>query len=159
MFKSKKEMIREMMVDGEMFEHKPTGYICKFDPECINDQSHLTSYSPFVCRPKVSTSAEGDSWRPMDSLWSKYAEITKAPKVLNDISHLPDLEIDTKVQVRERPGDDFDTRYFKEFDENGSMWCFLDGRTSQTSKDDDVLLWKFWKLDDEPNKPSITSKV
>ena len=57
----------------------------------------------------------------------------------------PALKVDTRVVVWSGDGCEKYKRYFKEFDENGVIICFLNGKTSWTSNGigED---WSHWEL-------------
>lgn len=57
---------------------------------------------------------------------------------------LPQLEVDTKVLVRNSTSDRWEKKYFSNFDEDGNMCCFYDGSTSWSGKG--TSNWKYWKL-------------
>ncbi len=123
MFKSKKELAIAL-ASGKMFKESG-GWICKFDPD-------LTQ--PFVC---IKADTE---WKPMVAVWDRYAEMVE----VKPADTLPALLINTRVNVRQGPTYDFEPRYFKEFDSDGKMLCFIDGKTSFTSTDGGTITWELW---------------
>jgi len=62
----------------------------------------------------------------------------------------PDLDIDTKVLVKEFAENEWQKRYFAGWTDDGKMKCWSDGRTSWTATDEtDYFIWNYWKLQDE----------
>ncbi len=140
MFKNTAEMINAMVVEGRVFEYIDEdygyNYVCKFDPECLKGKD---PYSPFVCIPKVSNTAESEDWIPMNRTWVKYATMREL------FSDLPDLEVDAKVLVREQKGTPWRKAHFKRFAEDRRMVCYRDGLTSYTANKFEEP-WNYWKV-------------
>ena len=60
---------------------------------------------------------------------------------------LPDLEIDTKVLVRNKKETGWYKRHFAGWTEDGRIKCWSHGATSWT--DNDYSVWDEWKLPEE----------
>jgi len=57
---------------------------------------------------------------------------------------LPDLKVDTKVIVWDTEGEPKKRRYFKEFNKDGGITCFVKGATSWATSN--TVEWKYWEL-------------
>ena len=57
---------------------------------------------------------------------------------------LPDLEVDTRVLVWTKKGGKKIKRYFKRFNEDGAIECFMNGATSWTSNG--AFIYECWEL-------------
>lgn len=61
-----------------------------------------------------------------------------------------DVPVDTKVLIRDSVEFDWTPRHFSEY-KDGKVYCFIDGRTSFTSKSN-TMFWKYCKLFKEETK-------
>ena len=57
---------------------------------------------------------------------------------------LPNLKVDTKVIVWDTEGEPKKRRYFKEFNKDGKITCFVKGATSWATSN--TVEWKYWEL-------------
>jgi len=92
---------------------------------------------------RVGFTIDGKRWKLSKNptlFWDKIEfEIPKRP--------LPNLEVDTKVIVWDFEGDLKKRRYFKEFNKDGKITCFISGATSLTANG--TIKWKYWELAEE----------
>ncbi len=128
------EMSQSMM-NGIVLDNG-NGWICKFDPDCLSTSD--SDYSPFVC-------CEFDSdWEPITDLWGQFYDMTEAVKLRFD------LEVDTKVFVKQSADKAWNPNYFKCFKGYSSMECFKGGQTSFSLRDkyddDNSRTWRYWKI-------------
>ncbi len=119
MFKSEKDVAYSMGC-GRIYRVDKT--ICKYDPECLRGES---PYSPFICN------TNNTKWRPMSSLWEKYADMVELFK------DRPDLEIGTKVLVKPEGEDKWVERRFKRWLPDATISCIDDTINS---------LWWYWEV-------------
>lgn len=59
---------------------------------------------------------------------------------------LPKLAVGAKVRVRDNDGAVWKKRYFSHFDDEGGIYCFLDGGTEWSMGHDIKTHWKFYEV-------------
>ncbi len=140
MFKNEGEYA-DAMRNGRVFNNG--GWICKFDQDVLRDSK---AYSPFVCMTGDINEECNNRWVPMDNTWKVNDEIFEIFK------DNPELEVDTKVFVKDSGQNFWFKRHFKEW--NGSkIVCFGQGDTSFTESDPtDTGSWDLWKIAEGKHK-------
>ncbi len=134
MFKSEGEYA-DAMRNGRVFNNG--GWICKFDPDVLRDSG---AYSPFVCATGDINEEYKNRWVAMDNTWRVN------DKIFEVFKNNPELEVDTKVFVKEVKKNDWLPRHFMKWDNNGDMVCFSNGDTSFTETNENGTSWKCWKV-------------
>ena len=59
---------------------------------------------------------------------------------------LPKLEVDTKVLVWDKEGEEKERRYFSHFEKNGKIATFAAGGTSWSRENKPLIVWQYWEL-------------
>ncbi len=137
MFRSE-ERFGLAMMKGRVFNNG--GWICKFDPKVLLGGK---IYSPFVC-----TNEDAIDWEPMNATWRHRKGMFEVFGEVDGMKteRLPELEVDTKVFVKEIKSNNWVPRHFMEWGYRGRVLCYANGDTSFSETDKDGTDWKFWKI-------------
>ena len=145
-------MLVEMSVHGEKELHYVT--LCKEGMVLVNKEGYYSNLKSFNDDLSRKTSDEIKITKIYDL--SEYASMslefsTENRELLWSIEDKIDwdeVEVDTKVLVRDRPYNEWLKRYFAKY-ENGKVYVFDDGRTSWSSRG--ITHWEETKLWEDNN--------
>ncbi len=121
-----KEGIQALM-DGRRFKDKKGNIYLWSDDNLYK--------SPF----RVNVKDRVDMRPGLHNFWDVLDELV-------EIFDNPDLAVDTRVLVTNERNCTLQPRYFQEWDEQGNMICYSNGRTSFSSFTYDTSKWLFWEV-------------
>ena len=151
---SKKDIKPGMLVELSVYGKKELRYVtlCKEGMVLVNKEGYYSNLKSFNDDLSRKTSDEIKITKIYDL--SEYASMslefsTENRELLWSIEDKIDwdeVEVDTKVLVRDRPYNEWLKRYFAKY-ENGKVYVFNDGRTSWSSRG--ITHWEETKLWEE----------
>lgn len=119
---------------------------------CTRGETEIEIIDSMVTRYPVKTT-DGITYTPSGKSFSthKHPTLFLSKQAMIDFftnlpEPLPELAVDTPIQVRDNVNQDWLNRHFCRWSGEGVAICFDCGTTSWTNKNDKFIKWSFWRL-------------